>query len=215
MVTGGKRIDREMDIQDQKELTAQESENPHMAPGRPRSNRAHQAILQAALELLDEQGYRALTIEAIAARAGVGKQTIYRWWPSKAEIILEAYTTYTDMLVPYPNTGSLRSDLLEYLEISFYYLREKGHILRGLMAEAQLDEEIGKAFQRVFLRPRREELIEVLKRGIQRGDLPPNTNPDVLSDVIYGAKWYRLMVQHAPLDQEFAQQLVDMVMSLA
>ena len=200
--------------------TQKQTARPHMseastpAPQR-RSDRAHQAILQAALELLMQDGYRALTIEGIAARAGVGKQTIYRWWPSKGAVVLEAYATYADILVPHPNTGSLRTDLQQHLEWAFESLEGKGgEILRGLMAEAQLDEAFGKEFQRVFLWARRDSLVALLQRGIERGELPPDSDPGLLADIIYGAKWYRLMSQHAPLDKAFAQQLVDLVMHL-
>ena len=201
--------------------TQKQTVRPHVseasapAPQR-RSDRAHQAILQASLELLMQDGYRALTIEGIAARAGVGKQTIYRWWPSKGAVILEAYATFADILVPHIDTGSLRTDLLAHLELAFESLEGKGgEILRGLMAEAQLDEAFGKEFQRVFLWARRDSLVALLQHGIERGELPSDADPGLLADIIYGAKWYRLMSQHAPLDKAFAQQLVNLVFRCA
>src|SRR3954471_7262811 len=88
--------------------------------GRRRSNKSHKAILQAALDLLEQDGYRALTIEAIAARAGVGKQTIYRWWPSKAAVVLEAFTVNAATQIPQPNTGSLQQDLQKFFAATLH-----------------------------------------------------------------------------------------------
>jgi hypothetical protein len=82
------------------------------------------------------------------------------------------------------------------------------------MAETQLDEAFGKEFRKVFLWVRRDSLVMVLKRGIERGELPPDADPDLLADIIYGAKWYRLLSDHAPLDTAFAQQLVNLVLHL-
>jgi len=92
----------------------QESKQELSAPGRPRSDASHQAILQAMMEILQQEGYRATSIEVIAARAGVGKKTIYRWWPSKAAVALEALTAYTEAHVPFSDTGSLERDLTTY-----------------------------------------------------------------------------------------------------
>lgn len=196
-------------------MVEQKKQEPS-GPGRRRSDETHQAILQATMEMLEQQGYRAMSIEAIAARAGAGKKTIYRWWPSKAAVALEALTTYVDIHVPFLDTGTLRGDLLAYFERSFPGLQgESAKVLRGLVAEAQLDPEFAREFQRVFIVPRREALVEVLKRGIQRGELAADTNVDVLADLIYGAKWYRVLLYPAPLDAAFAQEIVDIVLHLS
>ena len=185
------------------------------APGRPRSDQVHHAILQAAIEVLEQEGYRATTIEAIAARAGAGKKTIYRWWPSKAAIVLEALITKAEANAPFPDTGTLKGDLLSYFEHSLPGLRdESGQLLRGLAAEAQLDPEFARGFQRVFIIPRREGLVALLKRAVQRGELAVDTNLDALADMIYGAKWYRFLLYPAPLDDAFAQEIVELVLRL-
>lgn len=181
-----------------------------------RSEQAHQAILQAALEILESSGYRAVTIEAIAAKAGVGKKTIYRWWPSKAAVVLEAFTVRTATVVPLPNEGSLRADLYIFLETSFRILRDvTGNIVRSLMAEAQFDPAFGEEFRVTFINARREALMALFKRGIQRGELRADSNLDFLVDMIYGPMWYRLLNHHAPLDEAFAHQLSDFVSSAA
>jgi AcrR family transcriptional regulator len=196
-------------------IAKQVKEQRKAAPASRRSDRAHQAILQATLALLAEAGYRALTIEAIAARAGVGKKTIYRWWPSKAVVALEALITYANVEVPFLDTGSLKGDLLIYLERSFHILQGTSEeLVRGLAAEAQVDPEFRQELQRVFVVPRRESLVAVLQRGVQRGELPAESNLDILADMIYGAKWYRFLLYPAPLDREFAEGLVQMILNL-
>jgi AcrR family transcriptional regulator len=183
--------------------------------GRRRSDQAHRAILQAAREIMEEEGYRAVTIEGIAARAGVGKKTIYRWWPSKAAVALEALAVYTDEEAPFPDTGSLEGDLLAYFELSFAGLQGKsGTVLSGLAAEAQLDPEFAREFQRAFIVPRKEELVALLQRSRQRGELAPDTNLEVLADLIYGAKWYRFLLYPAPLDDAFAREIVKLVLRM-
>jgi AcrR family transcriptional regulator len=184
-------------------------------PGRRRSDQAHQAILQATRGVLEEVGYRDMTIEAIAARAGVGKKTIYRWWPSKAAVALEALITSSDAYASFPDTGSLEGDLLSYFEQAFLALRGKsGTVLSGLAAEAQLDPAFAHEFQRTFIVPRRAELIERLRRAMQQGELAPDTNLDVLADLIYGAKWYRFLLYPAPLDDTFAREIAALILRL-
>jgi AcrR family transcriptional regulator len=184
-------------------------------PGRPRSDASHQAILQTTMEILKQEGYRAMTIEAIAAKAGVGKKTIYRWWPSKAAMALEALTAYTEMHVPFSDTGSLEGDLLVYFELSFSSLQGKsGTVLSGLASEAQLDQEFAREFQQTFIVPRKKALVALLQRGVQRGELASNTNLEVLADLIYGAKWYRFLLYPAPLDDEFAREIVKLILRL-
>jgi AcrR family transcriptional regulator len=197
-------------------MLEQEKQMGTSAPGRRRSDRAHQAILQATMEVLSQEGYRDTTIEAIAARAGVGKKTIYRWWPSKAAVVLEAITVYAEVNAPFSDTGSLQGDLLTYFERSFPGLQGKaGTALSGLAAEAQLDPEFASEFQRMFIVPRKEALIALLQRGVDKGEIAPDTNLDVLADLIYGAKWYRLLLYPAPLDEAFAREIVELIMRLS
>jgi AcrR family transcriptional regulator len=197
-------------------MLEQEKQLEVSMPGRRRSDKAHQAILQATMEVLSQEGYRGTTIEGIAARAGVGKKTIYRWWPSKAAVVLEAITAYSEIYVPFSDTGSLQGDLLAYFERSFPGLQGKaGTALSGLAAEAQLDPEFAREFQRMFIVPRKKALITLLQRGIDKGEIAPDTNLDVLADLIYGAKWYRLLLYPAPLDDAFAREIVQLIMRLS
>lgn len=193
-------------------MVEQERHSEVSTPGRRRSDQAHQAILQATRDVLEQVGYRAMTIEAIAARAGVGKKTIYRWWPSKAAVALEALTTYVEENPTFVDTGSLEGDLLTYFEHAFSSLQGKtGTVLSGLAAEAQLDPDFAREFQRVFIVPQKEELIALLRRGMLRGELAADTKLDVLADLIYGAKWYRFLLYPAPLDDVFARDITGLI----
>ncbi|GCF09551.1 hypothetical protein KDI_31150 [Dictyobacter arantiisoli] len=152
-------------------MTEQEKKQEPGAPGRRRSDQSHQAILQAAREELEQVGYRALTIEGIAARAGVGKKTIYRWWSSKAAVVLEALTSNAEVQVPFSDTGSLAGDLTAYFELSFPGLRGKsGTVLSGLAAEAQLDPDFAREFQQTFIVPRKQELVALLLAWYNEGN---------------------------------------------
>lgn len=196
-------------------MAEQEKTQESFAPGRRRSDQSHRAILQATKEVLEQVGYRAMTIEAIAARAGVGKKTIYRWWPSKAAVVLEALTSQAEAQAPFSDTGSLEGDLLAYFDLSFSGLQGKSAtVLSGLAAEAQLDPDFAREFQRTFIVPRRQELVALLQRGLQRGELASDTNLEVLADLIYGAKWYRFLLYPAPLDEAFAREIVKLILRL-
>jgi AcrR family transcriptional regulator len=195
-------------------MTEQKTSDMHtVTPGRRRSDKSHKAILQAALDLLENEGYRTLTIEAIAARAGVGKQTIYRWWPSKAAVVLEAFTQNTAFQIPQPETGSLRTDLEQFLGASLHTLTEKtAPILRSLMSEALVDAEFGAQFRHIFIQSRRNALGELLTKAMQRGELASDTDINLLLDLVYGAIWYRILIQHAALDEAFVRQLIELIL---
>jgi len=181
--------------------------------GRPRSEDSHEAILDAVLRLLDQEGYSALTIEGVARHAGVGKQTIYRWWKCKAELVLEAYANHAASKLPMPDKGSLRADLEWFFCGAFKRLTDiSGPTMRGLMADAVYDPEFLEILREVLIAKRRAVLLQVLERGRARGELRPDADLDVMSDLLFGALWYRLLVQHAKLDSRFAKQLVGSVL---
>jgi len=178
--------------------------------GRPRSSRAHRAILAAAATLLAEAGYEALSIEAVAARAGVGKQTIYRWWASKADLAMEALSDLAAREVPVPDTGSAEGDLTGLLSEAFRVLTSSatGRALAGLLVAAQADGAVAEAFRARFIEGRREAVRQVLRRGVARGELRADLDAEVVVDLLYGPMWYRLLIGHAPLDASFAGELV-------
>lgn len=178
---------------------------------RRRNQRSHQAILKAAAELLEEKGYGDICIEAIANRAGVGKQTIYRWWPSKAAVIMEAFSAKATQNIPTPDTGSVKQDLYQILQQLFAVLTTTttGEAVTGLIAEAQMDATFASAFREQFIKCRRAATRIILERGITRSELRPNLNLELVIDAIYGPIWYRLLLKHARLDDAFAEELVN------
>jgi AcrR family transcriptional regulator len=183
-------------------------------PGRPRSEQTRDAILDAALAELEQRGYAALTIEGIAARAGAGKQTIYRWWPSKADVVLDAMMELAARRIKIPDKGSLEADLLSFLTDSFRQ-RQLRPVLVALMAQAQLDPGFATAFRERFLFARRAALRTVLAAARDRGEIGPEVDLELFIDVVFGVLWYRLLVDHAPLDAKAARQLTDLVVRAA
>ena len=178
-------------------------------PGRRRSESSRQAILAAALELTAEVGYAGLTVDGIAARAGTGKQTIYRWWPSKDDVLLEALAVKADLQVPVPDAGSYRADLHAFLTASFALGRQRqvADVLRALMARAQIDEGFGQRFRAGFLQRRRDALAVILERAQARGELPAHLTPGTIADIVFGVIWYRFLATGQQLDDQLAAEL--------
>jgi AcrR family transcriptional regulator len=179
-------------------------------PGRKRSEESRMAILAAAFELAGEIGYTGLTIEGIAARSGAGKQTIYRWWPSKADVLLDALATKADLHIPVPDEGSYAEDLRAFLTASFRMGSDQRviDVLRSLMAHAQIDDDFGQRFRAAFLHRRRDALAVILDRAQARGDLPPSLSPGTAADIVFGVIWYRMLATRQPADQQLADELV-------
>ena len=178
-------------------------------PGRKRSEQARQAILAAALELTAEAGYARLTIDGIAARSGTGKQTIYRWWPSKDDVLLEAGAAKADLHVPILDNGSYRADLRAFLTASFALGRQSQltDVLRALMARAQIDDAFGQRFRTAFLQRRRDALAVILDRAQARGELPAGLSPGTITDIVFGVIWYRMLATRQSLDNKLADEL--------
>jgi len=171
-------------------------------------------VLVATVILLERDGYRRLTIEAIAAEAGVGKQTIYRWWPNKAALVLEAYIAAGEERVPEPDTGSVTTDLEAILIPVFTWNAAYHHgtalANKGMMAEAQFDPDFHRAYvdlHRSWWGP----LLNVLRRAQGRGEIRADVDPQALVDTMLGASWYRVLLEHAPLDADFARAVIRMV----
>ncbi|HTJ28386.1 MAG TPA: TetR/AcrR family transcriptional regulator [Candidatus Limnocylindria bacterium] len=171
--------------------------------GRPRSEAARRAILSAALAAIRADGYGAVTVERIAQRAGVGKQTIYRWWRGKAEVVLDAVAQDATATIVPEHTDDPAADLRRFLAASFRRIHEEGaDVLRGLVAEAQIDARFRTLLREHFLAGRRAVLRAVLARTATRVPL------DLAVDFVFGAMWYRLLDDHAPLDDELATEIV-------
>lgn len=184
---------------------------PKAAPRQDRRNGStHDAILDAAARLVRRRGYNGVTIEAIAAAAGAGKQTIYRWWPSKAALYLELYIGLAAAQQLTFDTGSVAGDLRFLLRRLFriYAATPARAILAGLIAETQSDRRVARALIAELVRGRRHLIRRILERGQARGEIRGNADIDFAVDTISGAVWFRLLLGHAALDNRFADKLV-------
>ena len=160
---------------------------------RPRSETARTAVLDAATALVEELGYGSVTMEGIARRAGVSKQTVYRWWPAKAAVVLEALNEGAAVIAP------ASDDVEEFLRRTVRGARRNRRLLAGLMAEAQLDEDFARSFRRDFLARRRAVLRELLE---------PDPEAARLAELVFARLWYRILTGSGPLDRRFADELV-------
>jgi AcrR family transcriptional regulator len=180
--------------------------------GRPRSERARRAILKAANELLESEGFVAVTMEAIAERAGVSKATVYRWWPNRAAVVMDGFLSTVSSEVPFPHTGHAREDMRIHMRrLTEAFDGKIGRTVAALIAEGQANPELAEALRSRWLSVRRAEAREILKLGIDRGELREDLDLEVAVDVLYGPIYYRMLVGHAPLDDDFADALANHV----
>ncbi|MBV9379319.1 MAG: TetR/AcrR family transcriptional regulator [Streptosporangiaceae bacterium] len=193
------------------DLPAQDGAPPR---GRPRSEEADRAILRAAAELLEERGLAAMSIEEVAARAGVSKATIYRRWSSKGLLALDAFVIEFRSLQPLPDTGTLRGDLLAALSAWTWAVTRTpmGRMLAGLIAEAQHDAELHMAWRDRVLEPLRTQYRVMLDRAIERGEIAAPVDKEVVLDLFFGAAQHRLLLGHLPMTGEFISEVVDVIL---
>lgn len=192
-------------------LTSHAPVDPNLrAPGRPRSTQARAAILQAAGDLLDERGFSALSVEAIAERAGVSKATIYRWWPNKATVVMDAFLEPRSNDITFPDTGSTREDLRRQIRAVIRLFKEGGQRSPyvALIAASQHDSQLAAALYERFISLRRAAAKQVLKRGMDRQELRSDLDLDVVIDALYGALYYRLLISGETLTPGYADRLL-------
>jgi AcrR family transcriptional regulator len=193
--------------------TARQNAAKGRAPHR-RNEQARLAVLHAADDLLVEQGFAAVTIEGIAARAGVAKQTIYRWWPSKVDVLLDTLIDDSHTPLAIPDTGSAIKDARVHLRnlATFITKDPAGKVLLALIGEAQHDAEMARTFHARYLDPRRREERVMLKRGVASGELPTDLDIDAALDALYGPIFYRALITGGPIPRTFTDQLVHQVL---
>lgn len=160
-----------------------------------RDEQARLAVLHAADDLLVERGFGGVTIEGIAARAGVAKQTIYRWWPSKVDILLDTLIDDASRQLAIPDTGSAIESTRRYLRILSRFLTKEpaGKVLLALIGEAQHDPEVARTFHRRYLDPQRQREREMLRRGVASGELSLELDTDAALDALCGPILYRAL----------------------
>ncbi len=183
--------------------------------GRPRSAQADRAIMDAAAEVLAERGLAGMSIEEVAARAGVGKTTIYRRWTSRGTLALDAFLAEFQGQQPLPDTGSLHDDLLAALRawIRSVTGTSAGPILASLIAEAQRDPGLAASWRGRVVERLRDQHKIMLDRAVARGEIAAGTDYDVVLDLMFGAAYHRLLQGHQPLTDKFARQVVDYVVA--
>jgi AcrR family transcriptional regulator len=185
----------------------------HRRPGRPRSEQAEQAIIEATLDLFAEQGFEGVCVEAVAARAGVGKATIYRRWPNKEELLLAALGSLKS---PYPQPGGVcaRDDLVAMLEVMCADMADprKARRYALLHGEGAKYPRLMERYTETVVKPRREAMHAVIRRGIESGELRADTDVEIAQLALIGTVLAKDKVADARLDGEFAARVVDELM---
>ena len=183
------------------------------ARGRPRSEQAHQAILDAGLALTREVGYDAVSIEGIAARAGVGKTTVYRRWPSKELLIVDAITGIMRTIV-LPDTGAVEDDVLALMRgtMTMYADPATGPLLSGLVAAMARSEPVATAVRAGFVKTWRDVMKTVLRRAVERGELRDDLDPELALDLLAGPLFYRYLLIGRAIDLRFTRAVVATVL---
>ena len=170
-------------------------------------------MLRATSELIDEVGLRAMTTDEIANRGRVSKATIYKWWPNKYAVALEALLSQMAIESADPDTGSARQDFrLALRGLVHFYRRKSGQAFAQLIGEAQFDRQIRAELRDRLIGARRQLVRAIWDRGVARGELRADVDAEVAIDLIFGPAIYRLIAGHGPLDDDSADQIVDAAM---
>lgn len=181
--------------------------------GRKRSDKARQAILEATLSLLDEKGFVGLAVEAVAARAGVGKATIYRWWKSKAALAMEAFMEGVSGEISFPNTESACEDLrTQMIKVAALYHGQAGKILCEVVALGQSQPDVLTTLEMEYLDRRREKVSAVLDRAIAQKEIRPDIDKDVVIEALYAPIFCKMLMRLRRFNKEYINAHFDLVM---
>jgi len=192
-----------------------ETSNGVRKPGRPRDARNDIRILEATTAILFEKGYAGLTIDGVAAAAGVSRPTIYRRWASKPELVIAALAQSTGLALPVPNTGSVRRDLMavQRHQIRAFNNPNSRRVTAGLVADVAADPELADLYLKDYATPRRESVWLALQRGVDRGELRSDIDFAFVSDLLIGPLFMRSVVWGQELDASMATATVGVVMA--
>jgi len=178
--------------------------------GRPRSVEARDRILAATEALLSEGGFGAVTMEAVAARAGVAKTTLYRWWPNRAAVALDCVSARMAPIADTPGDGPYRDRFRRQLKATIRLLNgAQGHAVLALIGAKQADPALARAYAERIARPRREQTRALAQGAIEAGEIGPATDPDLFLDAMYGPLYYRKVVSGEPVTDLFIDRIVD------
>jgi len=181
---------------------------------RPRGAGATASILRAALELGEEAGFDALTVEGIADRTGVAKTTIYRRWPNVSAIVMDAFLSEVTRAAPIREKTTARESFATSMKLLVRaYRGQQGKIMRPLLGRAQVDDRLREAVKTRWVEPRRQIAREIIRRGMANGELRPGLDPDVVLDALYGPIYHRLLVPYgdAGISNAYVDEVIDTV----
>jgi AcrR family transcriptional regulator len=182
------------------------------SPGRPRSEEARKAILESTLELLKQSGFADLSIESIASHAGVGKATVYRWWPNKGGLVMDAFVSVAEQELSFPPSGPVEKAIREQMKKwSSIFGGPLGRVIAAVIGAGQSEPEMLEAFQNYYVEPRRREARELLKQAIKNGEIRADLDPNLILDILYGPLYFRLLIQSGPLTLAFIDQVFEIV----
>jgi AcrR family transcriptional regulator len=180
-------------------------------PGRPRDEEVRKRILDSAARLLEDVCYEDITVDAIAEASGAVKATIYRWWPNKAAVLIEAFRERIARELPFPDTGDFREDVRVMLRnfTEIIYRGRRGKVFRAFIAGAQADPEIAKAYREIWIAPRRAEARQIFARHIAAGVADARLDPDLAVEMVFSPLYYRLLTGWGEITPEYLDHLVD------
>ncbi len=182
--------------------------------GRPRDPDTEVKILGATRAILADSGMRALTVEAVAARAGVAKTTIYRRWHSKDELALAVLLDMVRTVVAVPDLDDTRKELVAFVDgaVTILGTTIMGKVMQGLVSELAANPDLATAFREQVVAMRIAEVRRLVERGIARGDLRADVDIDLAHELMFGPVYYRLFLSGAPLEAGLAERIVDAVL---
>lgn len=182
-------------------------------PGRPRSEAARSAVLSATWELLQQAPLDTVSIVDIAKRSGVSKPTIYKWWPTKAAVAVEAFFKFMSVETPFPQGETAALRLRRQMESMMdFYSGDAGKVVGDIISQGRSDPDTLANFKDRYLSKRRAEAGKIIHEGIAKGEFEKNLDTDMALDMLYGPIYYRLLVTDGPLDADFATALMDHVL---
>lgn len=181
--------------------------------GRPRSAKVHQAIVEATLQLIFKVGFRALNMDTIATKAEVGKMTIYRRWPNKAALVMDAFLATVGRETEFPEAARAVDSIQLQMRLQAKAFRSRfGRVIKALLAEAQFDRELAEAFRDRWIMPRRRMARNTIERAIREGDLRPDIDAEAAIDMLYAPIYYRLQIGTGPISETFTNRIFEQVM---
>ncbi|MCU1323283.1 MAG: Transcriptional regulator, TetR family [Acidobacteriaceae bacterium] len=187
---------------------ANQTEMQAVRGGRPRSEQLHQAILQTTFDLVLRDGFRAVSLEGIAATAGVSKATIYRRWPNKAAVVMDAFTNKVGSGTLFHKSSTVAESIrLQMRAMAKSFRGSDGTLVKALLAESEFDPELAKALQERWTLPRRRMAILVIQEAIRKGEMHSEVDPEDVIDILYGPIYYRLQRNAGALTNAYIDRI--------